>query len=807
VRKNIKKPTLIVVLTIGILSAIILFYQSYALFTTNTISKSAITIKAGTLEATMLINNEKKNTITIPANTEQTYTVKITNEHPITGKELLYYFEPLPEGITIGYLEGIGIDIPPSIEGTILTSNASQTYTIKIKNTSSSNQTIQLGITGGLENDTITLPSGTKVFEPFPKAKGTETLLEKANDETIKSYANGDTHEMYTFVHSPGNMQENWTTEELTDYRYIGNDPYNYIYFNCSNPDDTSTCELWRIIGVFMVEDEKGNKEQRMKIMKNESIGVYQYVNSGPNDLYVDWTMSEVKMLLNGSYYSNLQESAKKVMDYTKIYLGRIDENNSARQNAEFYYVKERTQNSELSKYYQHYLNQIALINKSDYGYTYALGVNSTCYNDMYYCSTNPRTGWMYNIMTNTATNSGLMLFFSGDASSVVYKNGAIYGNATQGEVIPSLYLKSNIEIIDGTGEQTNPYHLSYNIQKEDNTKTYTPKHFTQYLLSIANNSSVITYEEGKKEELYPFKHTAGVQQAGYTEAELMDYRYIGNMPNNYVYFNCYDPNDKTTCEIWRMMGVFTVEDANGTKEQRIKLIRHERLGYYLYDNKNKTGSADTAYGSNEWSDARLNTILNDLYYQQKIENCSTTGGYTGSGAISAGCNFSLSGLNENAKKMIKEAKWYLGGISNNAVNADIYYEKERGVEVYTEKARSTSYISNVALPYPSDFGYTLGYGINDTCYNSLDNCKTAATQTWINTLVGNYKYDAYTMTPDTKQSHIMNYFDEYQIARLSYNTSSTSNRVFPTLYLKPDVQLLDGNGSMDNPYFIREKQ
>lgn len=801
-KEKIKKPTFIIILAIGILSGIILLYQSYALFTTNTINKSAITIKAGTLEATILIDGKKADKIEVPANWEQTYIIKITNEHPINGKELLYYFEPLKEGVTIGYVEGTGIDVPPKEEGIVLSSNASKTYTIKVKNTSTSSQTISLGVTGGLENDTIMLPSGTKVFEPFPKENGATTLIEKANDETIKSYVNGDIHEMYTFTHSPGNMQEGWTSEELTDYRYIGNDPYNYIYFNCSNPEDTSTCEIWRIIGIFTVEDAQGNKERRMKIMKNESIGVYQQVNTGSNDYYIDWTMSEVKMLLNGSYYSNLQKSAKKVMDYTKLYLGRDNESGSDRKNAEFYYVKERTQNSELSKYYQHYLNQIALINKSDYGYTYALGVNSTCYNDMYYCSTNPRTGWMYNIMTNAATNSGLVLYFNDTYCSDVYKNGSVSGNGTKGEVIPSLYLKSNIEIIDGTGEQTNPYHLSYNIEKEDNTKTYTPKHFTQYLLSIANNSSVITYEEGKKEELYPFKHTAGVQQAGYTEAELTDYRYIGNMPNNYVYFNCYDPNDKTTCEIWRMIGVFTVEDANGTKEQRIKLIRHERLGYYLYDNKNKTGSADTAYGSNEWSDARLNTILNDLYYQQKVEDCSTTGGYSGSG-----CNFSLSGLNENAKKMIKEAKWYLGGISNNAVNADIYYEKERGVEVYTKKVRSTSYISNVALPYPSDFGYTLGYGINDTCYNSLNNCKTAATQTWINTLVGNYGYDAYTMTPDAKKSHIMNFFDRYQIGRVSYNTSSKDNRVYPTVYLKPDVQLLDGNGSMDNPYFIREKQ
>lgn len=35
--------------------------------------------------------------------------------------------------------------------------------------------------------------------------------------------------------------------------RYIGKDPNNYVYFNCSDYSNQSdsTCEKWRIIGVF----------------------------------------------------------------------------------------------------------------------------------------------------------------------------------------------------------------------------------------------------------------------------------------------------------------------------------------------------------------------------------------------------------------------------------------------------------------------------------------------------------------------------------------------------------------------------
>ena len=66
-------------------------------------------------------------------------------------------------------------------------------------------------------------------------------LLAKANPVTVTSYTDGNTGEMYTFEH-PATTQ----TGALTDYRYIGDNPNNYVTFNN---------ELWRRIGVFTVED------------------------------------------------------------------------------------------------------------------------------------------------------------------------------------------------------------------------------------------------------------------------------------------------------------------------------------------------------------------------------------------------------------------------------------------------------------------------------------------------------------------------------------------------------------------------
>ena len=63
--------------------------------------------------------------------------------------------------------------------------------------------------------------------------------------------------------------------------------------------------------------------------------------------------------------------------------------------------------------------------------------------------------------------------------------------------------------------------------------------------------------------------------------------RYIGANPNNYVYFNCSDYSNQSdsTCEKWRIIGVFknmTKED--GTKEDLVKIIRDDSLGYIAWD-------------------------------------------------------------------------------------------------------------------------------------------------------------------------------------------------------------------------------
>ena len=95
--------------------------------------------------------------------------------------------------------------------------------------------------------------------------------------------------------------------------RYIGKDPSNYVYFNCSdyNNPTADTCELWRIIGVFNnVTKSDGSQENLVKIIRADSLGEFpwDYKKNGVgtstnNDGSNDWSDSQLMMMLNPTSY------------------------------------------------------------------------------------------------------------------------------------------------------------------------------------------------------------------------------------------------------------------------------------------------------------------------------------------------------------------------------------------------------------------------------------------------------------------------------------------------------------------------
>ena len=97
----------------------------------------------------------------------------------------------------------------------------------------------------------------------------------------------------------------------------------------------------------------------------------------------------------------------------------------------------------------------------SDYAYTYANGVDNTCYTDTFHCDTStPSRGWLYNSATEW-----LISPYSGDSNDAFHVGSAGYVSnrgsvpSTKGGR-PSTYLISSIQLDKGTGTIDDPYTL-----------------------------------------------------------------------------------------------------------------------------------------------------------------------------------------------------------------------------------------------------------------------------------------------------------------------------------------------------------
>ena len=261
---------------------------------------------------------------------------------------------------------------------------------------------------------------------------------------------------MYTFEH-PATEQ----TEALTDYRYIGNNPYNYVDFNCD--DNGENCETWRIVGVFTINN--GSKtEQRIKLIRDDvttHYGQWYFPNSG-----YKWSSSILNENLNRYYYDELSEKSKLMIEPAETYLGCGTKDNIINYGtASDMYIWERGTNTDDVLYDT---KNITLLYPSDYTYTYANGVDNVCYSDGTQCypeaGGQPTKGWLYNssyewwlVSTVKSTN-----WWQGSAFTITSDgNMRLWGVSNSSSVRPVVYLSADVQL-DGehTGSSTDHYRL-----------------------------------------------------------------------------------------------------------------------------------------------------------------------------------------------------------------------------------------------------------------------------------------------------------------------------------------------------------
>ena len=295
----------------------------------------------------------------------------------------------------------------------------------------------------------------------------------------------------------------------------------------------------------------------------------------------------------------------------------------------------------------------------------------------------------------------------------------------------------------------------------------------------VTNNS--ITYQYDTKNSL--MKDNAG------------NIRYYGASPNNYIYFNCsdYSNQSSSTCETWRIIGVF---------EGKVKLIRGSQIGTYAWDNKNTSTGAETAHGKNDWTEARLMKLLNQgyesettggsLYYNAKSGNC-----YAWQNNATKTCNFTSTGIkNDITRNLISDTTYYLGGYNSTEVYSNEIYEKERGGAVYT--GRPTTWTGKIALAYPSDYGYAADLSkCSQTLYNYNDS--TCTSNNWMKSIVApNY---GWLLTPNSGLADITWHVYSSGFVDYSGYYAFNANGVTPVLYLDPSVDIKSGTGSSSAPY------
>ena len=295
------------------------------------------------------------------------------------------------------------------------------------------------------------------------------------------------------------------------------------------------------------------------------------------------------------------------------------------------------------------------------------------------------------------------------------------------------------------------------------------------------------------------------------TDLDGGNIRYYGANPNNYIYFNCSDYSNQTssTCETWRIIGVF---------DGKLKLIKGSQIGTYSWDNKNTSTGAENNSGKNDWTTARLMKLLNPVDYYINDNNDKDSEGnylgyslyynstsgkcYSGKNNATVDCDFTSTGIkNDETRNMIAETTYNLGGWNTFTVYPNEIYEYERGTTVYT--GRLPTWTGKIALAYPSDYGYAAD--LNQCVNKQLNkyNDSTCTSNNWMKSIItNNGSNDGWLLTPHSNYSYIAWGVILNGIMRGNHAYYSSYGSA-PVLYLSSELGIESGagDGSSSNPY------
>jgi len=274
--------------------------------------------------------------------------------------------------------------------------------------------------------------------------------------------------------------------------------------------------------------------------------------------------------------------------------------------------------------------------------------------------------------------------------------------------------------------------------------------------------------------------------------------RYAGKYVQNYVEFG-------NTGELWRIIGTFKVETANGDTEELVKIIRDESFksseGTLWMSWDSSASNINGGGGINEWSQADLKNMLN-TYYLGTTNTCTYCNGWKQS-TCSNSCNNSITPINSTYTSMIESVVWKTGAIEwNNELSPLQAYNAERGSttgKICTQGnsscndtvTRTTEWEGKIGLIYPSDFGYAGGSICTSITWGSCSQNNWVPNGAW-----------NWTISPDAYSDYAHNVWSVGDRADAGGADLVSGGRA--ALYLKSNVQIKGGDGSKNNPYKLK---
>ena len=395
-----------------------------------------------------------------------------------------------------------------------------------------------------------------------------------------------------------------------------------------------------------------------------------------------------------------------------------------------------------------------------------------------------------------------------------VLKQGSLKGTTSGSKVtiLKNLYLEQTKQIytvyvwLDNSEELGNISNESLSIsvdctaslQKEPAADTIISLYTSAAKVTATNNS--ITYNTAPSVSLMN-------DRLGGTTTSLDggNIRYYGASPNNYIYFNCSDYSNQTssTCETWRIIGVF---------DGKLKLIRGSQIGKYSWDNKNISTGAEDDRGKNDWTTARLMKLLNpDDYYINDNNDKDSEGNYLGyslyynsasgmcftdEGVNYSACDFTSTGIkNDETRNMIAEVTYNLGGWNDTKIYPNQIYVYERGRTVFS--GRPTTWTGKIAVAYPSDYGYAADLNQCKQTLANYDN-STCTSNNWMKAIItDNGSNHGWLLTPDSSYS----FGAWYSHGNVGEYFTGAARGAAPVLYLSSKLGIESGDGSSSNPY------